>query len=140
MDTIPIKVVVFHCRNLRLFSNGQQKEFARARPGVKLVAIPCSGKIEAHHLLETLAAGAHGALVLACAEKACQYLEGSKRSHKRVDYARQWLDKLGMETDRLEFIHIPPTDTEALDKLLKEFADKLESFEKTLPIAQTQPT
>jgi F420-non-reducing hydrogenase iron-sulfur subunit len=128
METKPIKIVVYHCRNLRLFNPGDQKAFARSRPGLSMVAIPCSGKVEAHHLLKTLAGGADGVLVLACAEKACQYLEGSRRSHKRADYAREWLRKLSIEPDRVEFIHLPPMDLEALDKTLKEFAAKLDSF------------
>jgi F420-non-reducing hydrogenase iron-sulfur subunit len=97
-------------------------------PGLSLVAIPCSGKVEAHHLLKTLAAGAEGVLVLACAEKACQYLEGSRRSHKRADYARSWLERLNIEPDRVEFLHMPPMDVHALEILLKEFTAKLKSF------------
>lgn len=135
MEKKPIKIVVYHCRNLRLFNDGEQKVFARSRPGLKLVAIPCSGKVEAHHLLKTLASGAQGALVLACAEKACQYMEGSMRSHKRVDYARLWLERIGIESDRLEFVHLPPMDRGALDSVLKEFTLKLESFDEIPAVA-----
>ena len=130
METKPIKIVVYHCRNLRLFNEGEQKIFARSWPGLKLVAIPCSGKVEAHHLLKTLAGGAQGVLVLACAERACQYLEGSMRSHKRADYARLWLEKIGVEPDRVQFVHVPPMDKAALESLLKEFKCTLESFEE----------
>jgi len=137
MQPNPTKIVVYHCRNLRLFGDGAQKTYARSRPGLKLVAIPCSGKIEAHHLLKTLAAGAQGVLVLACAEKSCQYMEGSKRSHKRVDYARSWLVKLGIETDRLEFVHLSPMDQASMDRVLEEFALRLESFDKIPAIAST---
>ncbi|MBI4964931.1 MAG: hydrogenase iron-sulfur subunit [Desulfomonile tiedjei] len=138
METKPIKIVVYHCRNLKLFKDGAQKNFARSRPGVSLVAIPCSGKIEAHHLLKTMAGGAQGVLVLACAEKACQYLEGSMRSHKRADYARSWLDRLGIESGRIEFVHLPPMDQAALDKILKDFSIRLESFDQIPPVAKTK--
>lgn len=134
MQVNPTNIVVYYCRNLRLFNDGDQKIYARSRPGLKLVAVPCSGKVEAHHLLKTLAGGAQGAMVLACAEKACQYLEGSKRSHKRVDYARLWLKKIGMEPERLAFIHLPPMDRAALGKALEDFRSTLESFE-TIPAA-----
>ncbi len=77
-------------------------------------------------------------LVLACAEKACQYLEGSMRSNKRADYARSWLDRLGIESGRIEFIHLPPMDQEALDKTLRNFASRLESFGEIPPVAKTQ--
>jgi len=125
MEPTPIGVVVYYCRNLRLFENGQQKVFARSRPGLKLVAIPCSGKMEAHHILKTLAGGAAGVLILACEEKACQYLEGSMRSRKRFEYARTWLAELGIDTGRIEFVHISPMDVESLDQTLTEFTANL---------------
>ena len=132
----PIKIVVYHCRNLKLFKDGEQKDFARSRPGLKLVAVPCSGKVEAHHLLKTLAGGADAALVIACEEKACQYMEGSMRSHKRVDYARSWLEELGIDPGRVRYSHVPPMDSGALDTLLKAFGEKVEPLGK-VPSAET---
>jgi F420-non-reducing hydrogenase iron-sulfur subunit len=103
-----------------------------------LVAIPCSGKMEAHHLLKTLAGGAQGVLLLACAEKACKYLEGSRRSGKRADYAKLWLKKLEIEPERVQFIHMRAKDVETLDRILKEFRVQLEAFGKTPPVATLQ--
>jgi coenzyme F420-reducing hydrogenase delta subunit len=128
MKSFDNKIVVFHCRNLRLFADGSQKEFSKSWPGLSLVTIPCSGKIEAHFLLKTLASGAQGVLVLACAEQACQYMEGSMRSRKRVDFARLWLDKLGIATERIEFVRLWPVGKQSLEAVLKEFVTKLESL------------
>lgn len=128
MKTNSTRLVVYHCRNLQLFKNGAQKTFARSRPGVQLVAIPCSGKVEAHHLLKTLAGGAAGVVVLACGEQTCQFMEGSLRARKRVEYAKNWLKELGIEPERICFAHMPPTDQEALETILREFGGKLETF------------
>ena len=124
------EIVIYHCRNLQLFKNSDQKAYARSHPGLKLVAIPCSGKMEAHHLLKTLAGGADGVLVLACREKACKYMEGSMRSHKRADYARSWLEEIGIEPERFQFIHVTPMDTGALDKIVEDFSRELDTFGK----------
>lgn len=128
MNQIPSKIVVYHCRNLQLFEDGGQKEFARNRPGLKLVAIPCSGKVEAYHVLNAMAGGADGVLVLACTEEACQFFEGSMRSHKRMDYAAHWLEEIGIEPERVRFVHIPPRDLGALEGIVEEFNGKLKSF------------
>lgn len=126
MNTNLTNIVVYHCRNLRLFQNGGQKVFSRSHPGLRLVAIPCSGKVEAHHLLKTLASGAAGVLVLACQQRACQFLEGSMRSSRRVNYARAWLEELGVEPERVQYLHVPPADLGALDGILEEFSEKLQ--------------
>ncbi len=137
MKNSPTNMVLYYCRNLRLFENGQHKEFARSRPGLKLVSIPCSGKMEAHHLLSTLAGGVQGVLVLACAEKACRYFEGSMRSHRRLDYARTWLREIGIEPERLEFVHAPPMDRDEVDRIVKEFSSRLQSFGHFPTVAQS---
>ncbi len=129
MEETSVKIVVYHCRNLRLFKDGEQRAFCRQWPGLSLVSIPCSGKIEAHHLLKTLAGGAQGVLILACSENACQYLEGSSRSNKRVEYARSWLQKIGISAERLDFVRVPPMDRVALENLLREFLSKVQSLE-----------
>lgn len=130
METRTTQIVVYHCRNLLLFGNGRHKDFARSHPWLKLVAIPCSGKVEAHHLLGTLASGVEGVMVLACNERACQYLEGSMRSHKRLEYARSWLTEIGLEQERLEFKHLRPMDTEEMERIVDEFRSKLETLKK----------
>jgi F420-non-reducing hydrogenase iron-sulfur subunit len=125
MDSNPTKIVIYHCRNLSIFKDGEQKRFARTHLGVKLTAVPCSGKVEAYHILNTLAGGADGVFVAACAEPACRYLEGSKRSNKRADYARTWLEELGVEPQRVRFLRVPPQDIHSFEKLLKEFEEDL---------------
>lgn len=130
-----VKIVVYHCRNLQLFKDKEQKAFARSHSGVQLVTIPCSGKVEAHHLLKTLAGGAKGVLVLACAEQACQFLEGSSRSGKRAEYAQSWLQELGIETERIRYIRATPKNIEALEKNLLDFTEMLDSLDPIPAVA-----
>jgi coenzyme F420-reducing hydrogenase delta subunit len=63
--------------------------------------MPCSSKIEISHLLKILAEGADGVEVVGCAEKQCRFLDGNVRAEKRIEYARQLLDKIHMSMDRL---------------------------------------
>ncbi len=133
METKSIKIVVYHCRNLELFKDGGHKEFARSRPGLRLVAVPCSGKVEAHHILGTMAGGADGVLILACAEKACKFLEGSMRAHKRLDFARRWLTELNIEPERIEFVHATPRDKDGLTEILNRFGAKLDDLGAIAP-------
>ncbi len=131
MAILTREIVVYHCRNLNLFKRGEQKEFLRFWPTVKLVAIPCSGKMEAHHLLKTLAAGAEGVLVLACAETSCRYLEGSKRFRKRFDYARSWLVRIGLNPDRIAFRNVLPRDIVALEAALQDVSHQLDAVDES---------
>ncbi len=128
-----MRIVVYHCRNLRLFKNGERKTFVRARPDLRLVAVPCSGKVEAHHVLKTFATGVDGILVLACREDACQFVEGSKRSRKRIQFAQTWLEELNIEPDRVEYAHVKPAQVEDLERTLEEFTEKLKALGNSSP-------
>ncbi len=137
----PLNIVMYHCVNLQLLQNRGHKELQRSRPGLRIVSVPCSGKIEAPHLLKTLAGGADAALVLACEKKACKFFEGSARSEKRMNYAKQWLDELGIDTSRLAFVHATPRDDKQIERILDEFVSNLgplASDEKTTEMSNAQ--
>ena len=102
------------------------------------MAIPCSGKMEAHHLLKTLAGDAGGRACARCAEKACQYLEGSKTFPQTGRLRSAWLEKLQIEPERVKFVHLPPMDVDALDRTLKEFTVNIGILWTFPPIANTQ--
>ncbi len=119
------RIVVYHCHNLGLLQRSEQRDFLRLWPNVKLIAVPCSGKMEAHHLLKTLAAGADAVLVLGCAETSCRYIEGSKRFQKRFGYARSWLTKIGLNPEIVAFRHISPRDKVTLEAALKHLSRQI---------------
>ena len=60
------------------------------------------------------------------------------RSRKRVDYARTWLDKLGVEPGRIKFVQIPPMDVEALDRTIREFSSRLAAFNSIPALSKAQ--
>jgi len=71
-------------------------------PNVKIVRLPCSGKVDILHLLRAFESGADGVYVAACLEGSCHFMKGNLRARKRVMYARQLLDEIGIEPERLE--------------------------------------
>jgi coenzyme F420-reducing hydrogenase delta subunit len=72
-------------------------------------------------MLKTLASGADGVLILACEKQACKFFEGSARASKRFEYARLWLDEIGIEGSRISFVHATPRNDEQMERILDEF-------------------
>ncbi len=67
----------------------------------RLVLLPCSSKMQAAYLLRILEQGQEAVQVVACPEKACQHLVGSTRAEKRLAYAQDLLEQVGVGGQRL---------------------------------------
>lgn len=70
---------------------------------VRIVRIPCSGKIDGQYILDSFLNGADGVLVVGCMEGDCHFISGNFKAKKRVKRVKELLDEVGLEPERLEF-------------------------------------
>jgi F420-non-reducing hydrogenase iron-sulfur subunit len=76
-------------------------------PCVRIVKIPCTGRIDAIVLLKAFEGGADVVYVAGCALGNCHFLQGNVRALGMVRFAKKLLAEVGVEPERLEFFHIP---------------------------------
>ncbi len=74
---------------------------------IKLVRVPCTGKLQITTLLDAFEEGADGVYVVGCPEDGCHNVKGSARAAKRVTAVRDALVELGVEAGRVEMYHLP---------------------------------
>jgi len=101
-DVFKPEIVVLYCRQ-SVDPDADLAAAVKKADGFspRLVAMPCSSKVEVPHLMKVLERGADGVVVLACPENECKFLVGNVRAEKRVNYARGLLDQVGMGAERL---------------------------------------
>ncbi|UCD58713.1 MAG: hydrogenase iron-sulfur subunit [Candidatus Hydrogenedentota bacterium] len=68
---------------------------------VRLIQLPCSAKLSTVHMLRPFERGIDGILVMACSEKGCRSLEGSRRAKMRVREANNVLEEVGLGSSRV---------------------------------------
>jgi len=73
---------------------------------VKIVRVPCSGKVDALHIVKAFEKGADGVYVAGCLEGDCHFKNGNTRAGRRVEYVKRYLEEIGIESDRLEMVHM----------------------------------
>ena len=95
---------------------------------IRLVKMPCTGKVETQYLLKAFEEGADGVIVAGCPEGECHYLEGNIRTKRRVDFTRKILDEIGIGGSRVRMYNIDPSDTEAFSKVTSEMKEKIEKL------------
>jgi coenzyme F420-reducing hydrogenase delta subunit len=95
------KITAFCCHKA-LYAGLEPEKTTRAYvAGVQIVETPCSGKVDPIYLLKAFEKGADAVVVLACDQRLCSTLEGSKRIHKRVARTKALLAEAGVEPERL---------------------------------------
>ena len=69
-------------------------------PNLRVIRVMCSGRVDPNFILEALARGADGVLVLGCHPGDCHYSEGNYKTMRRVALLRRLLSQMGIEPER----------------------------------------
>jgi heterodisulfide reductase subunit A-like polyferredoxin/coenzyme F420-reducing hydrogenase delta subunit len=69
--------------------------------GVRIVPVPCAGKVDGTMVVDALQNGAQRVMILACHEDACKYLDGPTRAKKRLERLREQMKAAGQDPQRL---------------------------------------
>jgi coenzyme F420-reducing hydrogenase delta subunit len=126
MSQFEPKIVAFCCEQSGVLAAEMAKTLNAEMPGnLELVPVPCSGRIETLFLLKALESGADGVVVFACYEENCRYLQGNLRLKSRIGYAKQIMEKIGLEPERLEIFHLATNSGVKLAEFLMQKADQL---------------
>ena len=95
-------IIAFCCRECAYAaSDAAANARTRLPPSVRLVLVPCTGRVSPLHLLTALADGAEGVMVAGCLEGQCHYREGNLYAIDRVTFAQRLLVSIGVEAERI---------------------------------------
>lgn len=94
-------------------------------PNVKIIRVPCTGKVDAIHIMRAFQKGADGVYVAGCLEGDCHFKNGNIKAARRVEYMKQLLDEISIGGDRLEMITMSAGMGERFAQTATEFTDKI---------------
>ena len=95
---------------------------------IKIIKVPCTGRVDVLTLLKAFEAGADGAYVAGCMEGECHFLKGNLRARKRVNYAKTLLQEVGIEPERLEMYNLSAAQGQRFAAIANEMADKIRAL------------
>ena len=95
-------------------------------PGdVRVLRLPCTGKIEVNYILAAFERGVDGVIVAGCLEGGCHFLEGNLRARQRVERTRQILSEIGLEPERLEMYNLSSAQGGRFAEIVTEMHQRL---------------
>ena len=92
---------------------------------VRVLRLPCTGKVEVDHILAAFERGVDGVMVAGCLEGGCHFLEGNLRARKRVERAKQILGEIGLEPERLEMYNLSSAEGARFAEIVTEMSARL---------------
>ncbi len=95
---------------------------------VRIVHVPCTGKVEVEHLLAALERGIDGVLVAGCLEGGCHFVEGNLRAKRRIEAARQTLDEIGLGRERLRMVNLSASEAPTFVARVLEMVEAVSSL------------
>ncbi len=95
---------------------------------IRIVRLPCSGKVDVNLILQAFLDGADGVMVGACEPGGCHFIQGNLRARKRVDYAKRLLAEVGISPERLEMYYIAASQGPLFAQRATEFTERIKQL------------
>ncbi len=122
------KIIAFYCSNCASSAaDVSERMKQKISENVKIVPVPCTGRIEILHLLKPFEKGADAVCVLGCQEDSCQYIRGIIQVKKRVEHVKKILEKIGIEPERIEVFSLSASKGDFVD-VINKMIDKVKNL------------
>ena len=95
---------------------------------IRMIKLPCTGKLEVIHLLKAIEAGADGVYAAGCLEGECHYLKGNLWARKRVEHVKRLLEEVGIEPERVEMYNMSSAMGARFAEVATEFTERIKAL------------
>ena len=92
---------------------------------IRIVRMPCTGKVDVLHMLRAFEKGADGVYIVGCMEGDCRFNNGNLRARKRVEQARLILNAVGVEGERIEMFNLSSGEGPRFAEIATEMTERV---------------
>ncbi|AEA46559.1 hydrogenase iron-sulfur subunit [Archaeoglobus veneficus] len=108
-------------------AGGARKEYPE---NVRIIRVPCTGRIEPEFIMKAFKCGADGVLVLGCRPGGCHFKVGNYKAYGRYLLLRKILKSVGVEEERIKFDWVDASEDDRFVRILTEFVEKIRGLKK----------
>ena len=101
-------------------------------PNIRVIRIPCSGRINPIYIIKALLEGADGVMVSGCHPGDCHYLVGNYYARRRFVVLKKLLTAAGFEPDRVHFTWVSASEGVRFSEVVKKVTDKVSTLGPSL--------
>lgn len=95
---------------------------------LRIVRVPCSGRINPLFIMKALTAGADGVLVSGCHPRDCHYAEGNYYARRRLEVLKGLLPVLGIDPRRFEYTWVSASEGQRWQHVVDAFTKQVHAL------------
>jgi coenzyme F420-reducing hydrogenase delta subunit len=123
------KIVAFCCHYCSYAAADLAGSMRLSYPtNIKILKIPCTGKVDVLYLLRAFEDGADGVIVAGCEEGTCHFINGNIKAKKKVNYTKKILDEIGVGGDRLKMYNLSAAMGQKFADLAEEMTKRIKKL------------
>jgi len=88
---------------------------------IKIIRVPCSGRVSINHILVAFKFGARGVMVTGCKEGECHYIDGNLSAKEKILKLKKLLDLCGIGAHRVEMFNMSSSEAQKWVECVNEF-------------------
>ena len=96
---------------------------------VRVIRVPCSGRVDPLYIIKALQEGADGVLVSGCHPGDCHYLSGNLVARRKFAMLRSFLDYVGIEPERIQFSWVSASEGGRFAALIEKVVADVKNLE-----------
>ncbi|MDP2744785.1 MAG: hydrogenase iron-sulfur subunit [Dehalococcoidia bacterium] len=97
-------------------------------PNIRIIRVPCSGRVDPLFVVKTFQQGADGVLVAGCHLGDCHYNEGNFYSRRRFALLAPFLDYLGIQKERFRLEWVSASEGRKFSDVVTSFTNDLKKL------------
>jgi len=106
-------------------------------PNIRIVKVPCSGRINPVYIVKSLQQGWDGVLVSGCHPGDCHYLTGNYYARRRFAVLKRLLEYIGIEADRVHFSWVSAGEGEKFSQIVSQVTEAVRKLGPATRLVKT---
>ena len=121
-----IKIVAFLCEWCS-YAGADAAGTARLRQpeDIRIIRVPCSGRINPLFVLKAFNLGADGVLVSGCHPNDCHFSEGNFYARRRLEVLKEFLPVIGIDKRRFSYQWVSASEAQKWQKVVISFVKRI---------------
>lgn len=124
-----VSIVAFLC-NWCSYAGADAAGTSRLRQpeNIRIIRVPCSGRVNPLFVLKAFNLGADGVLVSGCHPNDCHYSEGNFYARRRLEFLKEFLPFMGIDKNRFTYQWVSASEAQKWQNVVVNFVKRIEDI------------